>query len=46
MAGRRERDERNADPGEWTPRRERRLWPWVLLVVIAVGVVVNVALTV
>lgn len=31
---------------DWTPPKERPLWPWVLLVVIAVGVVINVSLTV
>lgn len=31
---------------DWKPTRERPLWPWVLVVIIAVGICINVALTV
>jgi hypothetical protein len=30
----------------WKPGKERPMWPWILLVIIAVGVCINVALTV
>lgn len=29
----------------WQPPKERPLWPWVLLVVVVVGVCVNVTLS-
>lgn len=37
--------ERNDGPG-WSPRPERKIWPWVLLVVLVVGIAINVALTI
>ncbi|MCP2258237.1 hypothetical protein LX15_001931 [Streptoalloteichus tenebrarius] len=37
---------RPGGPTEWAPREERRVWPWILLVVLVVGVVINVLLTV
>jgi hypothetical protein len=30
---------------QWQPQKERRLWPWVLLAIVAVGVVINVTLS-
>ncbi|GAB3957690.1 hypothetical protein GCM10029978_000890 [Actinoallomurus acanthiterrae] len=39
-------EEKNTDGrSEWTPPKERRIWPWILLIVVIVGVVINVALT-
>lgn len=29
----------------WQPQKERPLWPWVLLVILAVGVCINVTLS-
>ena len=34
-----------SDRNDWAPPKERRIWPWVLLIVVIVGVIINVALT-
>ncbi|SHF83915.1 hypothetical protein [Streptoalloteichus hindustanus] len=38
--------ERSDEPAVWKPREERRQWPWILLVIVVIGVVVNVLLTI
>jgi len=30
----------------WKPPKERPMWPWIVLVVVVVGVAINVMLTV
>ncbi|MEV5705333.1 hypothetical protein [Actinoallomurus sp. NPDC052274] len=35
-----------SDRTEWTPPKERRVWPWILLIVLVIGVIINVALSV
>lgn len=34
------------EPTGWKPSRERPMWPWVVLAIIAIGVVINVLITV
>lgn len=34
------------EPAAWKPKKERALWPWILLAVVVVGIVINVILTV
>ncbi len=29
----------------WTPPKQKRQWPWILLAIVVVAVVINVALT-
>ncbi|WP_188316354.1 hypothetical protein [Solihabitans fulvus] len=36
----------SSSPSGWTPPKERPVWPWVLLTVVVIGIVINVALTV
>ncbi len=30
----------------WKPTKERPVWPWIVLAVVAVGVVINVLITI
>ncbi|WP_433178743.1 hypothetical protein [Actinoallomurus sp. CA-150999] len=34
-----------SDRTEWAPPKERPIWPWILLAVVIVGVLINIALT-
>lgn len=33
------------DRPNWKPPKERPMWPWIVLLIILIGVTINVALT-
>ncbi|MFB9208735.1 hypothetical protein ACFFV7_46660 [Nonomuraea spiralis] len=40
-------DEHLGEPRQpWRPPRKKRIWPWVVLIIVVAGVLINITLTI